>query len=210
MIPTFSLNSSAAPTDLCILGAKCQTDKSPFNPAGHRHPYTPFYSMIFSQYKNKPIRFTEIGVAAGSSVAMWGNYFTSAEMYFFDRDENFLNHAAGFGIPRTHFLTMDVSKEDSIRSGFEKTGGLMDIILDDSSHDLWDQVKIVREGMPFLKSGGIFLIEDVFRNLSAAEYMNVIEPVKNDLAFFCFVEMEHTNKWSPGWDNDKVLMLVKK
>lgn len=210
MIPTFSLNSSAAPTDLCILGAKCQTDKSPFNPVGHRHPYTPFYSMILSQYRNHPIRFAEIGVAAGSSVAMWAHYFEKGELYFFDRDDNFLQNAASFGFPHTKFFNMDVEVAESIRNSFQKTGGNFDVILDDSSHNNNHQIDIVREGLPFLKSGGLFLIEDIFRSASVADYMRVIEPVKNDLAFFCFLEMEHTNKWSPGWDNDKILMLVKK
>ena len=210
MIPTFSLNSSAAPTDLCILGAKCGTDKSPFNPAGHRHPYTPFYSMILSQFRNRPLRFAEIGVAAGSSVTMWANYFEKGELYFFDRDDNFLQHAASFGIPHAKFFNMDVEIAESIRNSFQQTGGNFDVILDDSSHNSNHQIDIVREGLPFLKSGGLFLIEDIFRNASLAEYIRVIEPVKNDLAFFCFIEMEHTNKWSPGWDNDKILMLVKK
>jgi len=33
--------------------------------------------------------------------------------------------------------------------------------------------------------------------------------VKDQLAFHGFIEMEHANKFSPGWDNDKILMLVK-
>lgn len=210
MIPTFSLNSSAAPTDLCILGAKCQTDKSPFNPVGHRHPYTGFYSMIFSQWRHRPVRFAEIGVAGGSSVALWAHFFEKGELYFFDRDDNFLQNAASFGFPRTHFFNIDVSKSESIRAGFEKTEGSLDIILDDSSHNSDDQMYIVHECLPFLKSGGIFIIEDIFRSATQSEYMKILEPVKNELAFFCFVEMEHTNKWSPGWNNDKVLMLVKK
>ncbi len=105
---------------------------------------------------------------------------------------------------------MDVSDPESIRDALEGTGGDFDILLDDSSHDIWHQKEIIREALPFMKPGGIILIEDVFRNLSDEEYMRVIEPVKDQLSFYAFFEMEHTNKWSPGWDNDKILMLVKR
>lgn len=209
MIPTFSLESSRAPTELCFLGAKCQTDKSPFNPQGHRHPYTPFYSMFLATYKNKPVRFVEIGVAGGASVHMWCNYFKNGELFFYDRDENFLQNAAGFGYANAKFGNMDVRSAESIRSNLEATGGVLDVILDDSSHDVWDQKIIVETALPFLKPGGILLIEDVFRNVTVADYLKVLEPVKDQLAFHGFIEMEHINKFSPGWDNDKILMLVK-
>ena len=209
MIPTFSLESSRAPTELCFLGAKCQTDKSPFNQQGHRHPYTPFYSMLLATHKNKPVRFVEIGVAAGASVHMWCNYFKSGELFFFDRDENFLQNATNFGYANAKFGNMDVRSAESIRSNLAATGGNLDVILDDSSHDVWDQKIIVEAAMPFLKPGGILLIEDVFRNVTVADYLQVLEPVKDQLAFHGFIEMEHTNKFSPGWDNDKILMLVK-
>lgn len=210
MIPTIRFDSSKAPTELCFLGARCETDKSPFNRAGHRHPYTAFYSMLMATWKHKPIRFVEIGVAVGSSVAMWCEYFKAGQLYFFDRDPSFLKHAASFGYPNAHFSLMDVSDAASIRDALEGTGGELDILLDDSSHDIWHQKEILREALPFMKRGGILLIEDVFRNLSDEEYMRVLEPIKDQLSFYAFFEMEHINKWSPGWDNDKILMVVKK
>jgi predicted O-methyltransferase YrrM len=165
--------------------------------------------MFLATYKNKPVRFVEIGVASGASVHMWCNYFKNGEMFFFDRDENFLQNAAGFGYPNAKFGNMDVRSAESIRSNLEATGGALDVILDDSSHDVWDQKIIVEAALPFLKPGGILLIEDVFRNVTVADYLKVLEPVKDQLAFHGFIEMEHTNKFSPGWDNDKILMLVK-
>jgi len=209
MIPTFSLESSRALTELCVLGAECQTDKSPFNPRGHRHPYTPFYSMFLATYKNKPVRFAEIGVAGGSSVHMWANYFKKGELFFFDRDDDFLTNAASFGYTNTKFANMDVRSVESIRAALTATGGNLDVILDDSSHDVWDQKILVQAALPFLKPGGIFLIEDVFRNVPHKDYMEVIEPIKDQLAFHGFIEMEHNNKFSPGWDNDKIFMMVK-
>jgi len=165
--------------------------------------------MLFATYKNRPVRFAEIGVAGGASVHMWSNYFKSGELFFYDRDDNFLQNAASFGYPNAKFGNMDVRSADSIRSALTAAGGNLDVILDDSSHDVWDQKIIIEAALPFLKPGGILLVEDVFRNVPHADYLNVLEPVKDQLAFHGFIEMEHANKFSPGWDNDKILMLVK-
>jgi hypothetical protein len=209
MIPTFSLNSTDAPTELCMLGSRCHTDKSPYNDAGHRHPYTPFYNMILSQYKNKPVRFAEIGIAGAASVSMWCTYFKQGSLFFFDRDMNFIENARRHAFPNARCEEMDVSDPKSIRLALEDIGSNLDVLLDDSSHDYCHQKFIIEEGLKHVRSGGMLLIEDIFRSFSNSAYMELIEPVKDQLAFFCFFEMEHKNKWSPGWDNDKILMLVK-
>lgn len=212
MIPTFLLDSTRAPCELDVLGAKYGADKSPFNPYSHRHPYTPFYSMLFESRRNQPLRFCEIGVAGGASVHMWANYFPNGELFFFDRDMNFLRNAREFGYPHTRFHPMDVSDADSINEGFAEqlTGGSLDVILDDSSHDLGHQKILIPEALKFLKPGGILLIEDVFRSIPNEEYYSILEPIKDQLGYFAFFETEHANKYSPGWDNDKILMIVKK
>ena len=209
-IPVFTFESSRAPTELCNIGARSGADKSPFNQNGHRHAYTPFYSTIFAPYKNKPIRFAEIGVAGGASVLMWSRYFSQeADLVFFDRDENFLVNSQNFGIPNTKFHLMDIKVPESIHKGFQETGGQFDIILDDSTHDAGDQTVLLDNLFTYLKPGGILIIEDVFRSVSNDAYYNVIKSHIDKLAFYAFYEMEHINKFSPGWDNDKILMLVK-
>ena len=210
MIPTFILDSTSAPTDLCLLGARCGADKSPYNSSGHRHPYTGLYSILLATSRHKPIHFGEIGVAMGASVHLWRHYFPEARLDFFDRDQNFLNHSAQFGYPNTFFHRMDVNSSESIRNALTESGGLFDVLLDDSSHNVQDQTKIVAAALPFLKSGGLLLIEDVFRNETDKAYLDILEPVKDQISFFAFFLTEHQNKYSPGWDNDKVLMIVKK
>ena len=209
-IPVFSLESSRGPTELCHIGARSGADKSPFNQHGHRHAYTPFYSTILAPYKNKPIRFAEIGVAAGASVLMWSRYFSpAADLVFFDRDENFLANSKNFEIPNTKFHVMDIKVPESIHKGFQETGEQFDIILDDSTHDVYDQKILLDNLFPYLKPGGIVIIEDVFRSVTNDKYYDIIKSHIDNLAFYAFYEMEHADKYSPGWDNDKILMLVK-
>ncbi len=146
----------------------------------------------------------------GASVHLWRHYFPEARLDFFDRDQNFLNHSAQFGYPNTFFHLMDVNSSESIRNALTESGGLFDVLLDDSSHNVQDQTKIVAAALPFLKSGGLLLIEDIFRNETDKAYLDILEPVKDQISFFAFFLTEHQNKYSPGWDNDKVLMIVKK
>jgi hypothetical protein len=210
MIPTFILDSSRAPTDLCMIGAQVRADKSPFNMTGHRHPYTGLYSLLLSSYRYKPIHFGEIGVAMGASVHLWRRYFTEARLDFFDRDRNFLNNASEFGYPNTFFHEMDVNSSENIKHALSNSGHLFDVLLDDSSHNVFDQKNIVTTALPFIKSGGLLLIEDVFRAEPDKSYLDILEPVKDQISFYAFFLTEHSNKYSPGWDNDKVLMIVKK
>lgn len=211
MIPTLVVDSTNCPTELCFLGANYSTDKSPFNTQGHRHPYTPIYSMFFSQYKDKPIKFVEIGIAGGSSVKLWNTYFTNATFYFYDRDENFLEYSRSFTNPeRNNFQVMDVRDIDNMVECFKKTGGDLDIVLDDSSHNIDDQKLIIKAALPYVKSGGLIIIEDIDRNISNKDYFEIIKDLTDELTFYTFILTEHTNRYSPGYDNDKLLVLVKK
>jgi predicted O-methyltransferase YrrM len=185
-------------------------DKSPFNTAGHRHPYTPIYSLLLSQYRMRPVRFAEIGVAGGASVLMWNTYFKNGTFYFFDRDQNFLDHSKRFTGSNNTFILMDVTEEESVKSALEKTGGNLDVILDDSSHNPNDQKIIIHEGLKYLRSGGMIIIEDVDRKEPESSYEDILKDIRDEFSFISFIITEHANKYSPGWDNDKLLVLVKK
>lgn len=211
-IQNLLIDSTPIKSELCELGRQFFADKSPYNEKGHRHPYTAIYSLFLAKYKYTPVRFVEIGIAGGSSVCMWSHYFLNQgrRLFFFDRDLNFINNANSFQIPYVSCLEMDVTQEESIRSGLEKIGGELDVILDDSTHGIPEQVKIIKCGLPFLKSGGMFIIEDIFRRYNEEDYQKELDDVLDQFSFASFITCEHVNKWSPDWDNDKLLILVKK
>ena len=87
---------------------------------------------------------------------------------------------------------------------------MFDIIIDDSTHEFKDQVLIIKTVIPFLKPGGILIIEDIFKNIEDMEFLTKI---KDELKYFkeyYFIEPEHINRNSYNWNNDKLLVLVKK
>jgi predicted O-methyltransferase YrrM len=210
-IPSIIINSTNAPTDLCYIGKLSHTDKTPFNENGHRHPYTPVYSLLFGSLRYRPCRFAEIGVAGGASVMMWNHYFTNGKFYFFDRDTNFLNNASNYvNKDNNVFLEMDVKNASSIKKSLEATGGNLDILLDDSSHDREDQILIIKTSLPFVKSGGMIVIEDIYRRESEEYYYNELKDILHEFSQTFFITTDHELRYSPGWDNDKLLVLIKR
>ncbi len=212
MIPRITIDSSDATTELCFLGKATGTDKSPYNTCRHRHPYTAVYNMLFSPLKNKPIQFAEIGVASGSSAMLWDLYFThdNARINMFDSDMNFLAHAQGLVGDRFRFHQMDVSVDgDVVRGLSSQQAGPYDVILDDSSHTHEHQIRIIKEAFPLLKQGGLLIVEDIFRATAEEDYSSLLGDVLAKCSASYFVMCEHKDRWSPGWDNDKLLVLVK-
>jgi len=127
----------------------------------------------------------------------------------FDRDQNFLDNARKYVGGRFTFSLMDVSVDGDVAKSLGEDK--YDVIIDDSSHDFYHQIRIIKEAWPRLKSGGILVIEDIFRNEDEEKYVKYLADttILKDAATSYFVHCEHKDKWSPGWDNDKLLILVK-
>jgi predicted O-methyltransferase YrrM len=210
MIPTLVIDSTQCPSELCAIGKYFNTDKSPYNIGGHRHPYTAVYSMLLSQYKTTPVKFAEIGVAGGASVLMWNCFFENGSFFFYDRDENFLSNAKRLVGSNNTFSLMNVNEANSIREALALSKGELDVLLDDSSHNIDDQKRIIEVGVDFVRSGGMIIIEDIDRGVPNEDYFNIIKKIKDKFSFITFIMTEHENRYSPGYDNDKLLVLIKK
>jgi predicted O-methyltransferase YrrM len=167
--------------------------------------------MLFAPLKNKPIRFAEIGVAGGASALLWEIYFShrDTELRMFDRDQNFLDNGRKHVGGRFTFELMDVSVDGDVSRALGKDR--YDVIIDDSSHDFYHQIRIIKEAWPCLNSGGILVIEDIFRNEDEDKYVEYLADttILKDAAAAYFVHCEHKDRWSPDWDNDKLLVLIK-
>jgi predicted O-methyltransferase YrrM len=216
MIQRIVIDSSDAMTELCFLGNIAGTDKSPVVSASprHRHAYTAVYTMLFAPLKERAIHFAEIGVAGGSSALLWNMYFKNERtaIHMFDRDQKFLTSAKDLvDSERMTFSLMDVGVDGDVARALVESnpGGLYDVIIDDSSHEHGHQIRIIKEAFPLLKQGGILIVEDIFRSTPEEEYVRPLGAVLHQCSAAYFVQCEHKDRWSPGWDNDKLLILVK-
>lgn len=209
---SITIDSTDCTSDLCILCAESGTDKSPYSTGGHRHPYTAPYTLLFEPIRKKPIKFAEIGVFRGASLLGWRRYFPSARIYGFDNDKPNLDFIASHGWPALTLDLMDASNASNIQQQllkYTQDGELFDVILDDASHNPEHQVEVIRTAPYFLKQGGMLIIEDIFRERSIEPYERVLQEVKHLFSFHTFIVCDHEHRYSPGWNNDKLLIFVR-
>ena len=210
---SITIDSTQAKSDLCLLCAESGTDKSPFTVNGHRHPYTMPYSLLFEPLRHKPIKFAEIGVFRGASLRAWRKYFTQARIFGYDNDRPNLEYILSLALPTTFLALMDASNEESIAAGLagycQQDSELFDVILDDASHSPSDQCAVIKTGLQFLKKGGLLIVEDIFRERSIELYEKTLEEIKPLISFHTFIVCDHALRYSPGWNNDKLLVFVR-
>jgi SAM-dependent methyltransferase len=162
---------------------------------------------------DKQIDLVEIGIFHGSSLNMWHKYLPKAKIFAYDNNIHLLQDFKLSMIgDDSDFITldvMDVKDECSIRSGLKKHNRLYDCIIDDSTHEFVDQISIVKNAVDFLKPGGILIIEDIFKNIPEDKYTTALKPLMHNFQDSFFITLDHDRRNSEGWDNDKLLILVK-
>lgn len=135
-----------------------------------KHRYTELYHMLFHPYRNRAIRFLEMGLQIGGpehgqdsdrqttdlpSVRMWLDYFPKARIHGLD-----VSDFAWFTDDRFTFHRCDMDRREHIARAAQ-TMPAFDIILDDASHASHHQQNAFLELFGRLKSGGLYLIEDL-------------------------------------------------
>lgn len=205
-------NSDRCITDLCLLGLKYPTDKSPVTiDSWHRHSYTPVYSLLFSPLRNREINIAEIGTLNGYGLQMLREYFANAVIRGFECDTEMRQTCEDLNLDDTEIHFVDVRHEESIREAFDGAQLQYDIVIDDSSHMIEDQLRIIRCVMPYVKQGGMMIIEDIFDDDRAPEHRfeSVIEEMGDTIAFSAFIIPENRRSYTGGWNNEKLLLLIR-
>ena len=208
-INTITINSSDSYTELCKLGVEFPTDKSPYNTESllHKHAYTPVYDFMFSPFRYKNIIMGELGIYNNMSMLCWRKYFPNATLYGFENNEAYLNKAMRDGLSNTSYINVDVTDSNSIEKAL--SGITFDILIDDSTHNFADQIRIIHSSYNHLSKGGILVIEDIFLSAPHEEYAKEIEDVTKYFSSITFVKTEHSLQQSVGWNNDQLLILVR-
>jgi hypothetical protein len=121
------------------------------------HHYIPLYDKYFSNFRNRQVRFLEIGVSKGGSLQIWRKYFGEDAIIFgIDIDPECEKYNGLGGQVRIgsqadgNFLTSVIAE----------MGGI-DIVLDDGSHRMEHIVSSLRILFPKLNNSGIYLVEDL-------------------------------------------------
>lgn len=121
------------------------------------HHYIPIYDRYFGAYRNKKIRFLEIGVSKGGSLRMWRQYFGPEAIIFgVDVDPACSVYNGTFAEVRIG----SQSDAEFLMSVVREMGGV-DVVLDDGSHHMSDIHFSIRTLFPLLNQNGLYLIEDL-------------------------------------------------
>jgi len=122
------------------------------------HNYTRQYESIFKNFREKPIKYLEIGVAAGGSVKGMREAFKNAECIV-GLDINVT--CSVFNDPLNKiFIEIGDATDSNFINYITQKYGKFDIILDDGSHLNRDVIKTFELLFPLLNDNGLYIVED--------------------------------------------------
>jgi hypothetical protein len=137
------------------IGVKHSTDKSSLH-----HHYLEFYERLFRQCRYTGPRILEIGVQFGNSLRTWKEYFCEATITGIDSVDN----GPSSKVEGTRILIGDAYTEEMI-ANVDRWN--WDIMIDDGSHALANQVWFVQCYSRLLSEYGILIVEDVLTKVNA-------------------------------------------
>jgi len=127
--------------------------------------YDRVYSKYFKNIRNDKLKILEIGIHAGYGIYAWQNYFRNSMIYGIDINWNtdMIQHRNDLKIKHPLFKKAKLYNIDSTDKNhwIEFYGKQFDIIIDDGGHHPKTQVATFDCGWKYLKSKGLYFIEDV-------------------------------------------------
>jgi len=120
---------------------------------GSWHSYIDFYESFLAPHRLTTKKMLEVGIKYGYSLLMWKDYFQNAEILGIDITCNNRLNPDDFTL---------IYADSRVPDAFEDIGNL-DIIIDDGSHRLRDQIATFNVFWPKMAPGGVYIIEDVHR-----------------------------------------------
>jgi hypothetical protein len=165
--------------------------------------------MFFRPLKARAsLKVGEVGVLNGASIRMWQDYFVNPQIDAFDINEDYLQKVAGLN--NVHCYKVDAGDSRGLRRSLQEaciTGKKYDILIEDASHRLEHQLIFLRDALDFVAPGGVLVIEDIFREIPAVRFEEVLQTCTEKVLYSVLVTPEHKYRWSPGWDNDRLLFV---
>jgi 23S rRNA U2552 (ribose-2'-O)-methylase RlmE/FtsJ len=121
------------------------------------HNYLFFYNKLFKNMRMQSLNILEIGILSGASLVAWSEYFQNSKIYGVDIDLTRIKFEFNDRIQ----IFQGNSSDNTIYTTLKNTVGYMDIIIEDASHSLEDQLKAIEYTTILLKKGGLLILEDV-------------------------------------------------
>lgn len=121
------------------------------------HQYFEVYHRHLQRFAGTDCRLLEVGVFSGGSLEMWRQYLgPTAQITGVDIEDA----CKAYESEGTRVLIGDQS-DRSFWKTYREQQPQPDIIIDDGGHEVEQQIITLEEMLPFLRSGGIYICEDV-------------------------------------------------
>tara|TARA_R110000822_G_scaffold39233_4_gene107952 strand:+ start:2007 stop:2678 length:672 start_codon:yes stop_codon:yes gene_type:complete len=155
---------------------------------GPQHKYAKFYESFLSHKRENIELILEIGICGGKSLKTWSDYFPNSNIIGLDIDDKSI-----YNNERVFTFKLDQSDEDQLKhfvSECVRREYKFDMILDDGSHHMLDQQITLGHLFPLLKSGGIYILEDLHTSLADSgfglygKHLDIQESRKNTTLYY--------------------------
>lgn len=141
-----------------------------------RNGYSHLYSILFDHLKNESLNVLEIGIGTmvagatssmkhympdsyrpGASLRAWNEYFVNSNIYGVDITED-----TQFREDRITTFLCDSTNSVAVNELMNSLNMQFDIIIDDGWHLDRAQTQTLVNFWPYLKEGGLYVIEDIY------------------------------------------------
>jgi len=119
--------------------------------------YTDFYHENLKGLKGKKLDILEIGVARGDGIASFYFYFPYSNLIGVDNNP----FKTRYKSKRIRTMYVDISSRQILKNLTNHLNQKFDLIIEDCSHKLIDQILCFSENFKNLKKGGIYIVEDL-------------------------------------------------
>jgi len=156
-----------------------------FNTDKYSHGFMEIYDPLFRELKTSK-KVLEIGIYHGDSLKLLDYYFKDAKIYGID-----INNYEHLNNDKIKTFICNQEKRDDLKSVIDVIGDDLDLIIDDGGHTMKQQQ--VSFGFLFskLKSGGIYILEDL--HTSRIENFGTIVPDDLITTLDMLFNMKYTN-----------------
>lgn len=178
--------------DISVLFNKYGSDKD-------LNGYSALYHTLFFKQRNDKLNMLEIGIGTmipgmpssmvgysqpnykpGGSLRAWRDYFINGRIIGVD-----IQPDTQFTDDRIETYLCNSTNAGHVKQLMDNLNIEFDIIIDDGCHVGESQVNTLRNMYPYLKQGGIYIIEDIYPGSSVSKDPQVIKTiVNNDPLFF--------------------------
>lgn len=138
------------------------------------HNYAVKYEKILAPFRETFKTVLEIGVAQGQSIRMWADYFPNATIHGADIDPR--SKMCEDYSERIKFHLLDQRVLAQLKN--LEQYGQYDLIIDDGNHFWMEQILTFQTLFPYMKSGGIYIVEDTTTSYWSEYKNNQMSPVE--------------------------------